>query len=187
MDSQRLVICLPLVALLAWAAVVDVRCRRVPNWLTFALVLSGLAQSLTAWRGVTFVESLAGLAVGFALPLVVYILGGMGAADVKLLAGVGSWLGPRTVLLVFAAAAVAGLVIIVVQCLLQGKIMALMRNTGGLIVNLLHVRHFGAREVVRSGQTFKSIDRPLPYAVHVLIGTVGVMMSPLMSGKGGVL
>ena len=184
MDLQRLVILFPLVALLAWAAVVDVRCRRVPNWLTFALVLSGIAQSLTAWRSVTLGQSLAGLAVGFALPLVVYILGGMGAADVKLLAGVGSWLGPKTVLLVFAAAAVVGLVIILVQCLIQGKIMSLLRNTGGLIVNLLHVRHVGAREIVRSGKDFKSIDRPLPYAVHVLIGTIGVMISPLVSGKG---
>src|SRR5438046_6856418 len=106
MDLHRLVICFPLVALLIVAAVVDVRRRRIPNWLTFALVLSGLGQSLTALQTVTFTQSVAGMAVGFILPFVVYILGGMGAADVKLLAGVGSWLGPRPVLLVFVVAAV---------------------------------------------------------------------------------
>ena len=39
--------------------------------------------------------SLVGTIVGLALLLPLYAIGGMGAGDVKLLAGVGAWVGPQ--------------------------------------------------------------------------------------------
>jgi prepilin peptidase CpaA len=185
MQVQHLMMCLPLVVLLIWAAASDLRTRRIPNWLTFTVVLTGLIQSITSIGVISFGQSLAGLAVGFALPLLVYALGGLGAGDVKLLAGVGAWLGPKNVLLVFLAAALVGLVLILVQCAIQGRLAALFRNTGGLLVELIHVRHTGAQALAQSGRQFKSIDRPLPYAVHLLIGTIGVIAMPLASKAGG--
>ena len=39
---------IPMIALLIVAAIVDVRSRRIPNWLTASLVLTGLAPVLPA-------------------------------------------------------------------------------------------------------------------------------------------
>ena len=58
------------------------------------------------WRGVSVAA--AGAALGFAVFLVFYLLGGMGAGDVKLMAGFGSLLGPGAILRAAWIAAVVG-------------------------------------------------------------------------------
>jgi prepilin peptidase CpaA len=74
------------------AAVIDGQQLRVPNWLTFPLVFSGWFYSGLAfgWPGLGW--SLLGAVIGLALLLPAYAIGGMGAGDVKLLAGVGAWM-----------------------------------------------------------------------------------------------
>ena len=44
MTGYELLTHAPLAAALAWATVTDVRARRIPNWLTFGLLLTGLLQ-----------------------------------------------------------------------------------------------------------------------------------------------
>jgi len=53
-------------------------------------------------------HSLSGLLLGLALLITVYLLGGMGAGDVKLMAAVGSLLGPQGVFEAFLGTALAG-------------------------------------------------------------------------------
>ena len=73
------------------ACVYDVRTRRVPAWLTLVVLLAGFA--LAARPGGSGIgQSLAGIGVGL-LTLPFVFLGGLGAADALLLAGVGSWEG----------------------------------------------------------------------------------------------
>ena len=76
------------------AAVIDGYKLKVPNWITFPMILSGWAIDTVSfgWEGLGW--SLVGTAVGLALLLPAYAIGGMGAGDVKLLAGVGT-LGRR--------------------------------------------------------------------------------------------
>src|SRR5215813_3847045 len=82
------------------AAVIDGWKLKVPNWLTFPLVLSGWALGLCHNFGLLEATgaggigaSLATTALGFALLLPVYAIGGMGAGDVKMQMGFGSWVG----------------------------------------------------------------------------------------------
>ena len=80
------------------ACVTDFRSRRIPNVLTFgasaaAVVFSGVTNG---WAGLGW--ALAGWGVGCALFLPWFLLGGMGAGDVKLLAALGAWAGPGTAL-----------------------------------------------------------------------------------------
>ena len=74
------------------AAVIDAVCLRVPNWLTLSLVAGGWVYStaMFGWEGLGW--SLLGTAVGFGLLFPAHAIGGMGAGDVKLFAGVGAWL-----------------------------------------------------------------------------------------------
>jgi prepilin peptidase CpaA len=91
---------LPLAVLLGSAASFDdLRRRHVANWIN----LSGLGVGLAyhTWHGgpAGLAWSACGAAVGFAVFLVFYCLGGMGAGDLKLAAAFGALLGPANILL----------------------------------------------------------------------------------------
>lgn len=92
------------------AAVIDGKILKVPNWLTFPFIIAGwmhwTVQGGFGTDGLLF--SLLGTIVGMMLLLVLRNVGGMGAGDVKLLAGVGAWLGTTVTLYAFAATAVVG-------------------------------------------------------------------------------
>ena len=86
-------VCILVSVVLIAAAVIDGWKLKVPNWITFPMVLGGWTFStyMFGWEGL--VASLIGTAVGLALLLPAYAIGGMGAGDVKLLAGVGALVG----------------------------------------------------------------------------------------------
>jgi prepilin peptidase CpaA len=75
------------------ATVSDLARREIPNWIPAAALASGFAWQMgrNGWIGAWY--ALAGAAVGFAVFLIFYLLGGMGGGDVKLMAGFGSLLG----------------------------------------------------------------------------------------------
>ena len=82
-----------LMLVLAIAIWTDLRSGLLPNRLTFsAMGLAVLAHGwMSGFQGMIF--SLAGLGTGFGLFLLLYLGGGMGAGDVKLMAAVGSIVG----------------------------------------------------------------------------------------------
>jgi prepilin peptidase CpaA len=169
MHVHRLLPLAPLLALLLWAAIEDVRARRIPNWLTFSLILTGILQSFIGHRGITPAAAGLGPLVGFALPLTLFLLGAVGGGDVKLMAGVGAWLGPAAVFEVFCATALIGMVIVLTQAIIQGRLRVLSRNTAVLAINMVHLGDVGIQHVSATGKSCRSVDKPLPYAVPVLL------------------
>ena len=108
-----------LLMLLAAAVLSDLRSHRIPNLLLFpALGMSVLVQTL-GWGIEGLIGAGSGLAVGIAMLLPFYVIGGMGAGDVKLLGVVGSFLGPWgafvTGLATLMSGAVLGIGVIVWQ------------------------------------------------------------------------
>lgn len=96
-----------LVALfMALCAATDYRTRRIPNWLTVPAAISGLVFSAVSPHGIGLLPALAGFAVGLALLLLPWILGGGGMGDVKMLAALGAWLGPLWILVAFGLGSV---------------------------------------------------------------------------------
>ena len=95
MDSV-LVVALMIVLLIA--VLTDIRSSRIPNWLTFSAM--GFALAGHAWMnnvdGLLF--SSAGLATGLGLFFLIYLAGGIGAGDVKLMAAIGAFVGVYGVL-----------------------------------------------------------------------------------------
>jgi prepilin peptidase CpaA len=165
---------LPLFMLLAWAAVVDWRSGRIPNWMTGALVAGGLVQSGMAFWSLSTGQAWAGIGMGFALTFVLFALGGMGGGDVKLFAGIGAWVGPARVVEIFAAEAVIGMVIVVIRALQRRRMGMLMRSSAVLVMNA------AVTGDMRCPEETKDVgvgERRLPYAVPALAATVVVLLA----------
>ncbi|MGA2496656.1 MAG: A24 family peptidase [Tepidisphaeraceae bacterium] len=175
MHWQRIIPFVPLLAMLVVAAAADLRLRRIPNWLTLPLMLAGLTQSCTAAATVAPLASLLGLLAGGGLSLPMFVWGVRGGGDVKLLAATGTWLGPKGVLLVYLVAAVAGMLLVLLQCTMQGRLPQLLERTALVALNLRHVRLVGAGNTAYALSSSRTIEKPLPYAVPILIA-VAVML-----------
>ncbi|MCQ4086758.1 prepilin peptidase [Saccharibacillus sp. JS10] len=78
---------------LAIAFMTDIRTQKIPNLLNLAFVCSGLIYQgiVHGWDGLLFAAK--GGAIGFVVLFVLYVLGAVGAGDVKLFAGIGAWTG----------------------------------------------------------------------------------------------
>src|SRR5262245_49416845 len=102
-----------LTAVAAVGAVWDVRTGRVPNTLTYTAVLAGLALNalLPAPAGLGLGAAALGILVAAGPLFLVYLAGGLGGGDVKLMAAVGAFLGPRDSAYALLYACVAGAVL----------------------------------------------------------------------------
>ncbi len=172
----------PLLMLLAVAAVIDLRERRIPNWLSLTLAFSGLLQSFIFINTVTPAQSALGALIGFGLCFILFALGAMGGGDVKLMAAVGAWIGPWPLLGVYCIAAIIGMVIVIVQATAEGRLKTLLHNTGLVTINLIHLREVGVEHAKATGQSCRSVQKPLPYAVPVLLATLVVVVLPALIG-----
>src|SRR5215813_2561258 len=103
------------------AAVLDVRWRRIPNWLALGALLLGLLLQVSRFGLPGVAIGLAGAALGFGLLLPFYMLRAVGAGDVKLLAAVGAMVGPQNLLTVALGAAIVGGVMSVAVLARQGR------------------------------------------------------------------
>lgn len=98
------------------AAITDFWKFRVYNLLTIPLIVSGIIYCAAngyvnlGWRGAVNGAgfSLMGIAFGFVILVTPYMMGGMGAGDVKLMMGIGAWLGLMQGMYVFIAGALVG-------------------------------------------------------------------------------
>ena len=107
------------------AGILDVWKFKIPNILTLPLCLGGVIFHTLAWgesgAGLGPARSLLGVLVGFSLLIGFYMSGAMLGGDVKLLAGVGAWLGPGPTPSVFLASSLAaGVYAVVVLCFVKG-------------------------------------------------------------------
>jgi prepilin peptidase CpaA len=117
------------------AAAIDVRIRRVPNVLTAAIALVGLGLAATGLGRVGIWLSFAGCLVGLALMLPGYLIGAMGGGDVKLLAAVGTLLGPGATLRAFVASAIAGGLIAIFVAWRRGRFAATLAGATALVTS----------------------------------------------------
>jgi prepilin peptidase CpaA len=172
----------PLLALLTWAAAMDVRARRIPNWLTLSLALSGLMLSITGLGAVTAQKSLLGLVIGLGIGLVMFIVGAWGAGDAKLLAGIGAWLGAVAVVWVTLGAAIIGLVAVLICGVAQGRLGSIVQGGFLLGCELSCGTRVGAS--LHRAEALPQIKaRTLPLAVPIVLATAGLLLVNLIRGS----
>lgn len=119
-----------LVALLGTAVVLDLRERRVPNWLTVPAAAVGVALA-AAPDGIGLWQALGGMAMALAVLLPLYALRAMGAGDVKLFAAAGSFVGVVGTLVALLYALALGGVLAVACAWRAGVLKPLLANLRG--------------------------------------------------------
>ncbi len=159
---------IPLLVIGAVASIWDVRTGRIPNLLTFGAAVAAIAFHLLAGGPAGAASSLGGWAVGCALFLPVYLLGGMGAGDVKLLAAIGAWVGPAEAVKVAFFSVIAGGVLAIVVALARGYLRRALANVWLL---LCHWRVVGLRPL--DDLTLPASSGPrLAYALAITAGSL---------------
>lgn len=163
-----------------YASWIDYAERRVPNWLNAAIGLAGLAAQSLYFGGAGLGWGLLGLLVGFGVLIVPWLMHGMGAGDVKLMAAIGCWLGPGLTLMGFAAGAIIGGVAAVVMILSTGRTVHAITNLQTIMTKMRSVETaFGEYGGAR---TFGHTSQLLPYGVPLTAGTLGVLLTCYFGG-----
>ncbi|HEY0585977.1 MAG TPA: prepilin peptidase [Pseudoduganella sp.] len=154
------------------AAAIDLDRRRIPNWLTFGawiaalpvqMAIHGVATGSLAW--------LYGWLVGLALFLPFYLLRGMAAGDVKLLATVGAWLGVSMVLKIALATCVIGGVWALALLLVTRQTLATLSRVGHMLRVAIQR---GARPVQPEAEASAG---SIPYGVAIAAGTLAMLFA----------
>jgi len=158
------------------AAVIDGFELKVPNWLTFPMIISGWAYSASAaawageslWAGLGW--SMLGMVVGLLLLLPAYAIGGMGAGDVKLMAGVGAWVHATHTFYAFCATAIVGAILAVGMVVVRRAWRKHANQFWLILSEILTIRDPNQLSEIAAER--KSSMLLLPYGIPIAIGSI---------------
>jgi prepilin peptidase CpaA len=156
------------------AAVIDGYKLKVPNWITFPMVMGGWVYCglVHGWSGVGW--SLVGTAVGLACLLPLYAIGGMGAGDVKLMAGVGAWLGGTVTFQAFLVSAAVGGVLAVLMVVYRKAWKKHITQFGAITREILTIRD--PEKLSEIAAERKKSMLLLPYGIPIAIGSIAYFL-----------
>ncbi len=153
------------------ACATDLRSRRIPNELTLGGAGAALLFALATGGLSGFAFGVAGWCAGLAVFLPFFLLGGLGAGDVKLMACLGALLGPSLAVWTAIYAALAGGVLAIVVAFGAGYLRTAVTN---VYLLLSHFRVVGIRP--HPDLTLARGSGPrLPYAVPIAVGAIAAM------------
>ncbi len=116
------------------AAIGDLRSRRIPNWLTISALVLGFAWHLAngTWR-----EAVWGTLLGAVIYLPMWLAGGRGGGDVKLMAALGAWLGPASWIQLFVLTALIGGIWALILVIAKRRLLATLQNIWSILRSLV--------------------------------------------------
>jgi len=164
------------IAVTLFAAVIDVRSRKISNRITGPLLLGGLIWS-------TYVGGISGfgwsLLSTFLIGLPFFLLwlqtGGSGAADAKMMGAVASWLGLSAGVEVLLAVAIAGGVLSLASAIARGNLVATLLNTLGLSTVWMVQLFTNPASIVQCRSTpAQSASAKVPYGVAICAGVCAI-------------
>ena len=152
------------------AGVFDLRYRRIPNWLNLSAITLGLAVNVLLFELHGFVLALLGLGCSLLVYVPLYLVRGMGAGDVKLMAAVGAIVGPTNWLCIFLITAVLGGVVSLLYVVFRRRLHETLLNLTLVVSELARIRLPAAREArldVRHGEALR-----VPHGAVIALGAM---------------
>jgi len=159
-------------------AVKDVTRQRIPNRLTYSAILMALLlRGVTlGWLGLR--AGALGVLLGGGLFYFLFLLGGMGGGDVKLMAAVGGWAGIAQTTYVLLVTAMAGGVIAIVYVATNRQVLKSISNSLELIRH--HFTHGFQPHPVLNVHDADSLR--IPYGLAIAIGTLYCVGTTFLRG-----
>lgn len=151
----------------------DLRYRKIPNWLNLTGIGAGLAMNLLLFAGHGAV--LAGLGIGCSLLVYVplYLVRGMGAGDVKLMAAVGAIAGPRNWLGIFLATAILGGIVSLLYVLYRKRLHETASNLAVIVGELVHGRAPADRDARLDVRNREALG--MPHGALIALGVIAFL------------
>lgn len=172
-------ILVPGVLLASW---IDYAQRRVPNSLNLALIVAGFAAQGFYFGGAGVTAATLGMLTGFGLLIIPWLMHGMGAGDVKLMAAIGVWMGPLLTLYSFGLGVVFGGIAAVIMILSTGRLYMACANMSVIFAKCMNKKtmfsEFG------SAKSFGNTSQLLPYGVPLTGGTLIVLAAKMFGWWG---
>lgn len=152
------------------AAAVDLVTLRIPNAISVGMAVAGLLYQLLLAGVVGFLGGAEGMVAGFIVFMPFYVLGWMGAGDVKLLMAIGACLGWRFAVLNGVIALSLGIPFAIAILLFRGGLMEYLKRYGRMI------KHFIiSGDLVYHPPEKDSVARVrFPFAFAIALGTVAL-------------
>jgi len=158
-------------------AILDGVWRRIPNGLTAPVLVGGLAWAawVGGWAGLA--DSAAACALLAAPYVLLFLWGGGGAGDAKLMGALGAWLGLVSGMVVLASVAAAGVVIGAGWALAQGRFRTVAARVGQVVWQwALWAMTFGRFKPDPAPAASAAGATKMPYGIAILVGvSVAVM------------
>lgn len=157
------------------AAVVDLRFRRIPNLLSLAGVLLGVAVNVFVSGIDGLLAAAAGMLLAFGIGFPLWLAGWFGAGDVKLLSAVGAIVNVKLLLPVLAGVAITGGVMAVLHLL--GR--RLQKEPFFVYAMSLVFAAKGQRDDSVADiepESAVAIKKGMPYAIPVAIGSLATIV-----------
>jgi prepilin peptidase CpaA len=161
--SPRLITIAAVAAVGIVAAAIDFRTRRVPNWLTGGTAALGFALAMFHASDATAAAAAWGLVVGAAVMLPGHLFAGTGAGDVKLLAAIGTLLGPGRTASAFVYITIAGAALALVVAARRRR----LRDTFSRSTAFVRTRGRNARDIESH-----AVDNRFAYAPAIVVGAL---------------
>ncbi|MEZ2347760.1 prepilin peptidase [Terriglobus sp. RCC_193] len=150
------------------AAVMDVRTRRIPNWFTLSSLVGAFLLQVMLGGLHALLLSFAAAAIAGSLFAVMFLAGGMGGGDVKLIAAIAAGIGLADTGALLMCTVLCGGALAVCMMVRHGRVVESFRNTGRI---MLHHYENGLEPHpelnVRNRRNLR-----LPYAVAITAGTL---------------
>ncbi|HTU45515.1 MAG TPA: A24 family peptidase [Bryobacteraceae bacterium] len=156
------------------AGIFDLRYRRIPNWLNLSAIALGLGMNILLFEVHGLVLALLGLGCSLLIYIPLYLVRGMGAGDVKLMAAVGAIVGPMNWLWIFLFTAVLGGVVSLIYVVFRRRLHQTLLNLALIVTELACVRLPAAREArldIHHGDALR-----VPHGAVIALGAMSFLV-----------
>ncbi|MHC1723792.1 MAG: prepilin peptidase [Aminipila sp.] len=171
MISTNFILVIELTTLIIACTYSDLKTRIIPNKITVTLALMGLLTRAILLKNQGLVEGIEGLLIAFVLLIVPYIIGGLGAGDIKMLMAVGAIGGVSFILFAIIWTALVG-GIMSVFILIRGKRIKIgLKNIKNYLLNTLLIQNLVIIEQPEQAPNY------FPYGVAICLGTILTMVN----------
>ena len=158
-----------LILILVISAYTDLSQRKIFNIVTFSAIVMGLVLNLLffGWSG--FLNSLLAFGVGFLVFLIIYVLGGLGGGDVKLIGAIGAIKGFPFILDAMFLSIFTGGIFALLVMVWNGVLRRSLKNIFRLIVTFLFPG-FKAETLKKEN------SQKIPYGFCIALGTITALI-----------